>query len=494
MKKNLSKSKLIAFRQCPKRLWLEVHRKELRADSAATQTAFQVGHTVGELARRLYDPEGRGHLISIDQEGFRGALARTKDLLKQDRPIFEAGFSAGGVLAFADILLKRKPGGKGPWHVVEVKSSGDVHPYQRDDLAVQAFAMREAGLTVGDLSIAHVDGTWTYPGNEDYDGLLKEVDLTEEAKQRGSEVKAWVRDARKVVEAPDEPEVRMGSQCSKPFACGFADYCSGQAPKTQFPVAWLPRVQSKALKAHLADPSVIDLRQVPDELLNERQLRVKAQTLQDAVFFDVRAASAELLKRPMPALFLDFETVMFTVPIWAGTRPFQQIPFQFSAHVLHKNGRLSHEEFIDLTGKDPSRPFAEALLRACGEQGTVYVYNASFEEKRIEELAQRFRDLARPLKALLERLVDLRPIAESNYYHPAQKGSWSIKAVAPTIAPDLDYANLDGIAHGGAAAAAYGEAIDPGTSAGHRQEIEAQLRRYCARDTEALVRFWQMIR
>src|SRR5690606_29862980 len=270
--------------------------------------------------------------------------------------------------------------------------------------------------------------------------------------------------------------------------------CSGQAPKTQFPVAWLPRVQAKALKAHLADPSVIDLRQVPDELLNERQLRVKAQTLQDAVFFDVRAASAELLKRPMPALFLDFETVMFTVPIWAGTRPFQQIPFQFSAHILHKNGRLSHEEFIDLTGKDPSRPFAEALLRACGEQGTIYVYNASFEEKRIEELAQRFRDLARPLKALLDRIVDLRPIAESNYYHPAQKGSWSIKAVAPTIAPDLDYANLDGIAHGGAAAAAYGKAIDPGTSAGHRQEIEAQLRRYCARDTEALVRFWQMIR
>ena len=28
--RTLSKSKLLAFRQCPKRLWLEVHRPELR--------------------------------------------------------------------------------------------------------------------------------------------------------------------------------------------------------------------------------------------------------------------------------------------------------------------------------------------------------------------------------------------------------------------------------------------------------------------------------
>ena len=48
----LSKSKLLAFLQCPKRLWLEIHHKDLRQDSAATQASFDVGHQVGDIARR----------------------------------------------------------------------------------------------------------------------------------------------------------------------------------------------------------------------------------------------------------------------------------------------------------------------------------------------------------------------------------------------------------------------------------------------------------
>lgn len=34
--RTLSKSKLLAFRQCPKRLWLEIHAPQLREDSGAT--------------------------------------------------------------------------------------------------------------------------------------------------------------------------------------------------------------------------------------------------------------------------------------------------------------------------------------------------------------------------------------------------------------------------------------------------------------------------
>lgn len=488
--RTLSKSKLIAFRQCPKRLWLEVHRKELREDSTASQAAFQVGHTVGELARRLYDPEGRGHLISVEEMGFPRALARTKVLLAQERPIFEAGFSAAGVLAFADVLVKRSKGGKSAWHVVEVKSSGSPKDYHRDDLAVQSLAMHASGLRPGGLAIAHVDGQWVYPGNEDYKGLLKEVDLTEEARSRATEVREWVAAARQVAAGKEEPEIPVGAHCNAPFACGFIAYCESKEPKAEYPVEWLPRVQTKALKEHLSDPQVRDMRQVPDVLLNDKQRRVKKHTLEGEPYFDVRAAAAALLSNPLPAYFLDFETVSFTVPIWPGTRPFQQIPFQFSVHVMQKNGKLTHDEFLDVTGVDPSRRFAEALVRACGERGTIYVYNAAFEKSRMAELAERFSDLEQPLQALIGRVADLRPIAEAHYYHPAQQGSWSIKALAPTIAPELGYDNLQGISEGGAAMEAYKEAISPGTSLARKEEIQDELRCYCGRDTEALVRFW----
>lgn len=125
--RTLSKSKLIAFRQCPKRLWLEVHRPELREVSPETKARFQVGYQVGDIASRIYDPEGNGAVIDFKTEGFDGAFARTGDLVANSKqPIFEAGFKVKGALAFADVLLPVRKNGQTAWKMVEVKSSTRV--------------------------------------------------------------------------------------------------------------------------------------------------------------------------------------------------------------------------------------------------------------------------------------------------------------------------------------------------------------------------------
>lgn len=103
--RNLSKSKLLAYRQCPKRLWLEVYRPDLQADTTDIAARFQVGHQVGEIVRRLYDPSGSGTLVDVHSEGFGPALARSAALLNSTGPLFEAGFAAEGALVFADIML-----------------------------------------------------------------------------------------------------------------------------------------------------------------------------------------------------------------------------------------------------------------------------------------------------------------------------------------------------------------------------------------------------
>ena len=161
--RNFSKSKLLARRQCPKRLWLEIHRQDLREDSAATQASFQVGHHVGDIARRIYDPEGLGALIDVGTEGFNAAFARSKELLHTQHPIFEAGFSAGGALAFSDVMLPEQVDGKQIWHMVEVKSTTSVNDYHRDDCAIQAFIARTAGVPLHSIALAHIDNTWIYP-------------------------------------------------------------------------------------------------------------------------------------------------------------------------------------------------------------------------------------------------------------------------------------------------------------------------------------------
>ena len=489
--RSLSKSKLMAFRQCPKRLWLEIHRHELREDSVDTQARFQTGYKVGDIAQRLYDPEGTGAVIDVNTEGFDAAFARTTKLLADSaQPIFEAGFNVDGALAFADVLLPELENGQLAWRMVEVKSSTRVKNYHRDDIAVQSFVAQSAGVKLKSVALAYIDSSWVYPGEQDYRGLLKESDLTAETFARTEEVKVWLAEAQKIADQPNEPEHAVGAHCYDPFECGFCNYCNLGVVPPEYPLHWLPSFSSTK-RQQLEEKGVNDLRNVPDALLNGKQFRVKEHTLAKTVFFDAVGAASDLAPHGFPAYFLDFESIQFAIPIWKGTRPYQQITFQFSLHTLAESGELSHTAFLDLSGDDPSERFAKALIAGCGQNGPVFVYNAAFEMARIRELAERFSDLAEPLRAINQRVVDLLPIARKRYYHHSQQGSWSIKAVLPAAVPELSYDDLEGVQNGGAAMEVFVEAIQPGTSAKRKGEIEQQLLAYCRLDTFAMVRLWQ---
>lgn len=489
--RNLSKSKIIAYLQCPRRLWLEIHRPELRSDSAGAQARFSAGDRVGEIARQLYDPKQKGVTVDVSVLGVAQALKVTQGLLEWNTPIFEAGFSAAGGLAFADALLPVRKGGSRQWRMIEVKSATSVKDYHRDDAAIQAFVAREAGVPLAGIAVAHVDSSWAYPGNNQYQGLLKEQDITEEAFSRTGEVKDWISAAQEVADKKRMPVACTGTQCQSPFECGFIDFCSSREPQARIPASILPRIQSRALKELFVEERVLELEDVPDNLLNEKQMRVKSHTLAGKTFFDSKKAAAALATHALPAYFVDFETAQMVVPLWAGLRPYQQIPFQYSLHRVDRNGLMSHREFLDLSGADPTRAFAEALVEDCGRRGPVFVYNAAFEQGRVKELAERYPDLAANLLAINSRMVDLLPIARDHYYHPDQRGSWSIKKVLPTVAPELRYDQLEGVQDGGMAMEAYQEAIASQTTLERKQEIHRQLSRYCALDTFAMVRLWQ---
>ena len=485
--RNLSKSKLIAYRQCPKRLWLEIHAPELREDSATAQMNFMIGYAVGDIAQQLYDPNENRQIIDAQAEGYPQAFARTQALLTANRPIFEAGFCAEGGMAFADVML---PNADGSWRMVEVKSSTSVKDYHKDDIAIQSYIAKNAGVNLSNVALAHIDSNWIYQGNHDYRGLLVERDLTALADEKATEVKQWIAGAQSTIALDSEPQIDAGVHCFSPYDCGFYNYCTQGAPQAEFPINWLPRASQK-IKTWAQDNDEIEAANVPDELLNLKQQRVKDATIKQTPYFDKVATQAELKQYKLPIYFIDFETINFAVPIWSGTRPYQQIPFQFSAHKIHENGELTHQEFLDTTGADPMRGFAEKLIQACELSGAVFVYNAGFEKARIRELAERFPELRKPLLGINARIVDLLPIARNHYYHPRQQGSWSIKKILPAIAPELSYDDLEGVQHGGGAMEAYTEAIHPDTSAERRAQLHEQLLRYCELDTYAMIKIWQ---
>lgn len=486
----ISKSKLMAFLQCEKRFWLELNKPNEAIVSAESAAIFKTGHEVGEKARQIYDPKGKGETIDLSTTSVAQAIAKTQTLLGMRRPIFEAGFEADGVRAFADVLLPVTEKGQKKWRMIEVKSSSTVKDYYRNDIAVQAFVAQASGLPLASVALAHIDTSWTYEGDDDYSGLLKENDLTQEAFGKADEVVTWVRAAQAVAAKRNEPSREVGDHCTTPYECGFIEYCSKGIRQAKHPVDWLPRKSAK-LKKLIKNEKWTDMRNVPDDELNDVQKRVKSHTLAKSVYFDKASTVKELSSHGFPAYFLDFETVNSAVPVWKNTRPFQQVPFQFSLHTLNQKGKLAHHQFLDLSGNDPSRAFAKDLIANCGTSGPIFAYNAKFESSIINSLSLRFPTLSKSLHALVERLVDLLLLAQKHYYHPSQKGSWSIKAVLPTIAPDLDYGQLVGVRDGGMAMEAFGEAIAEVVSSQRKQEIHEQLVEYCKLDTFAMVKVWQ---
>jgi len=481
MTRMLSKSRLMAFRQCPKRLWLQTFRRDLAVVDPAAQARFDAGHRVGEIARALR-PGGRliGHVDDIGRavQETREALAGT-----DDRLLFEAALQHGGVLVRADVLARRD----GRCTLVEVKSSTAVKPPHVEDVAIQAWVLQGAGLELESTRLAHIDNTFVYPGDGDYDGLLVEADLADDVQPLLEAIPHWVAEAQQVI-AGDMPGTDIGAHCTQPYACEFHDWCSRDEPA--YPVSILPR--GAALAAELRAEGLRDLREVPEERLgNAVHVRIWRATRADAP--EIVPAVAPLLRDlPYPRSFLDFETIQPAIPLWAGTRPYQRIPVQWSCHIQAKPGRQVALGELVTSGEDPRRAFAESLLRAMPSEGPVFAYNAGFERGVLNEVAQALPDLAEPLQRIADRLVDLLPITRTHYYHPAMRGSWSLKAVLPTVAPDLDYANLDGgVKSGGDVESVYAEILDPATEACRRTALETALVTYCDRDTLALVRLVQ---
>ena len=475
MTHGLSKSRILIHRQCPRRLWLQVHKPAL-ADESTGQPLTEAGTTVGLLARHMH-ADG----VLIDAEDLRSALRQTAQALtvKPRRPLFEATFEHDGVLVRTDLL---RPVARG-WRMIEVKSSTSIKAYHLEDAAVQSWVLQGAGLPLREQAIAYIDRDFIYPGDGHYQGLLIEQDVVTELTERMPEVPGWVAAARRTLARRKEPDVAPGRQCHDPFPCPFQAHCIPE--REGYPVDILPR--GGKLAAKLKAEGYTDLREVPAERLTSTlHRRVWQATVNGKPYLDP-ALARTIRTLAYPRYFLDFETWAPSVPIWAGTRPYQQIPFQWSCHVQESEGRLRHEGFLAEDAADPRPPFTNALLATLGTQGPILVWNKSFEQTRLSELAEALPGLARPIRRIIDRLVDLLPLAREHYYHPDMLGSWSIKAVLPTIAPELDYADLE-VADGSMAQQAFSRLVFENLSDAERASIRHSLLTYCERDTLAMVK------
>jgi hypothetical protein len=370
------------------------------------------------------------------------------------------------------------------WDVLEVKSTSKPKSAHVQDLAIGAWVARGAGLDVRRVGLLTLNNRYVHPGGaHDVRTLFRLHDRTEEVQALESGLGARIAGLHALLRAEEAPVRGVGLHCRDPHDCAFLPHCSRNVAPAELPISSLPGL-SKDKKLWLEQRGIVDLRQLPPDFrLNELQLRVRRAMLSGRPFVSAGLAR-ELGRVTHPVHHLDFEAFADPLPRYAGTSPFQAIPFQWSNHIEHADGRLEHHEHLCREDGDPREELTTGLLASLGRSGSICVYSG-YEIRVIRELSRALPRHRAALRALLPRVWDLLPVVREHYYHPAFHGSFSIKSVLPALVPGLSYDDLE-LRSGREAAVAYVRGLET-VDESARRTIQRHLLEYCARDTLALV-------
>lgn len=482
----LSKSTYLRGHQCLKRLWLHKKKPHLRDEISAQQEAiFEQGTSVGELAQQLF-PGGK-NATPENYYNWKPSFEQTKKWIDEgEEVIYEAAFNYGNVMAALDILVKRK----GEWHAIEVKSSTSVHDYHLTDASLQYWLMNLCGVTPAKFFLMHINNEYVRQGDLDINELFHLEDITTEVKALQSQVQSYLTDCFDILKKKNEPQISIGPHCFDPFTCDFKGHCWKHIP--EYSVFDITRISNKAWDLH--DKGIHRITDIPVDypLSATQQTQVKGEKSREEVF-DKHAIQDFLNQWMFPLYFLDFETMGPAVPLYDDTRPYQQYPFQYSLHVLARNGEIQHYEFLGDGETDPRRILAETMIRQLGQNGSIVTYNMGFEKGKIKDLMETFPFLKEPFEKINNRIVDLMtPFRKQWCYSPEMRGSASIKKVLPALVPNLSYQDLE-IQEGGSASTIY-QTMCEGTFNGNLEETRQHLLEYCKLDTWAMVEiYWYLV-
>jgi len=453
---------------------------ELQPDELG-QAAMDRGTRVTEIARG-YVPGGV--MIDLPYNAYAERLIRTRRALEDGAlAVYEASFRAAGVYVAVDILKRDTHG----FRLIEVKSTTSVKDHHIPDVAVQAYVLRQNGLDLVGTEVMHLNRECAYP---DLSNLFTRSDVTEAAGAIEESVPRWVAQQIEMLQGPVS-EVPIGPHCTTPYECHFMARCWPTLPPHH--VSSLYAMKRRALEFERQGyRTIYDL---PKEVSLGRIADRQRRAVQEGRIIVEPTLARALEVFVPPIAFLDFETVGLAVPVWEGCHPYDAVPVQFSCHVQEADGRVTHHEWLAEGPQDPRPALAERLVQACESARTVAAYNAGFERRCIEQMADTLPALATPLGSIVARLVDPLPIVRNHVYHPDFGGSFSLKSVLPALVPDLRYDNLE-IADGGTASLELerlllnGDGLEPEAKA----RLRSDLLRYCYQDTWGLVKLLERLR
>ena len=484
----LSKSTFIRSRKCQKALYLNKFHKDLRDEiSEAQEAIFDQGTEAGKLAQDLF-PGGKD-ASPENYWDFSESIKKTQKWIDQGvGSIYEASFQYEGVLAALDIFVQKN----GKYYAYEVKSSTSMKDVYLEDAALQYYVMKKCGYEPEEIFVVYINREYKRGKKLDIDQLFTIESVQEQVMALQPRIPGWIKKAKKTLNRKEVPDIEIGKQCKKPYDCDFMGHCWKHIPENS--VFDLRYGRSKKWK--LYKQGIMLMKDIPDDFkLSKTQTMQVRGIKENYTFQDDKKIKKFLKSWKYPLFFLDFETFSFAVPPYPQSRPYQQLPFQYSLHVLDKpGGKLQHTEFLaDPKAKDPRLDFAEQLIKDVKDKGSIIVFNQHFEEGRLKDIMEDFPEYKEALEPINARMIDLMyPFQKQWYYEPKLEGSYSIKKVLPTLVPGISYDSLD-ISKGDQASRAY-SAMVQGKDTSKWEETKKHLLAYCELDTLAMVKIWEALK
>lgn len=492
---NFSKSKYCGLWQCPKIAWLRKYKPDEITVDGSVIARMEAGNIVGDLAMGLFGDFVEVTAYNGDKIDLSKMIENTKAEMAKGTPVIcEASFDFNGLYCAVDILKKDDNG----WAIYEVKSSTheDKQVYAAD-VAYQKYVLENCGVNVTGTYLVCLNNEYIFDGVLNIQELFKITDISESVFFESATIKTNLNVAEMILKSEQEPPIDLSTACNNPYRCSFWKYCAKEIPTPSVFDLYRMSFSKKIDYYKKGKIRYEDLINEP-KITNDKQLRQMSFYLKEqGTYIDKAGIDAFLDTLSYPIYFLDFETVQPVIPEYIGTKPYAQIPFQYSLHYIEKEGgELKHKEFLAESGTDPRRALAERLCEDIPMNVSVTAYNKAFECTRIKELAETFPDLAEHLLNIKDNIKDLlEPFQSGYYYNKSMGGSFSIKSVLPAIFPDdsaLNYKNLEQIHNGGEAMSIFPKIKDMPKE--EQKSTRHNLLKYCELDTYAMVKVWEELR
>lgn len=483
----LTKSCYVTGTRCSKALFFQKKSPELsKIESSQDRKVKREGAEVGAFARLQFPGGVLIETLDTDQ-----ALDETRKAIEKGTlTLYEAAFMAQGVLIRADILTRSSI--DFPWQLYEVKATtyrsidaSSKNEYCRD-LAIQTWVLHQCKIDLNGIFLMHLNHECVFP---EMHNLFKVIDYTSEVKPFLENINNEIHQLQNVLISQQHPMIGIGQHCEKPRECQFSAVCWKGLPT--YSVFNIPRALNKWKL--LEENRVCATHLVEADFNSEKQKRALRCYQTNEPFYDLQKAYAILETWTYPLSYFDLEAVSYPIPRYNNSRPYQDLPFQFSCHIQRSpESELEHHEFLFDVNADPREAFINQMLKVLPSSGSIVVYHQTYEMTKLKELASEFPQYAESIRSLLPRIVDLKKVIEESIYHPEFLGSYSIKKVAPVLlGQSVSYDHL-AVGDGMEAVCKYQEFVQLPQNDSSRADIRKALLDYCKQDTLLMVKlhYW----